>query len=288
MSGICWVNGEICLSAQASISVMDHGFLYGDGVFEGIRFYHHTPFLLAEHLERLAFSAQAIALALPWKQHDFEKIIMRLIERSGLESGYIRLIVTRGQGALGISPESCKRPSLVVIVDELSIASERMRQQGVKVVTVATRKAAMDVLDARVKSLNYLNAIMAKIEANLAQADEAILLNAQGYVAEGSVENIFVIRDDQLLTPPTTDGALAGMTRGLMIQLAKAAGITVHEVSLTRYDLYTAQGAFLTGTGAELIPIREIDGRSIGWGHPFIGFLSGAFRRKIDEQCKVA
>lgn len=287
--GVCWLDGEVVPLAQARISVMDHGLLYGDGVFEGVRFYAGRPLLLAEHLRRLRDSAGAIALALPWTATELESVIGEVIVAYGQPEGYIRLVVTRGAGALGINPASCSRPELIVIADSLQMISERARTQGVSTIIASTRRLPPDGLDPRIKTLNYLNHILARIEANRAGAEEALMLNRQGRVAEGTADNVFVVRDGELRTPPVIDGALEGITRDLVMQLGREAGLIVREMSLAPYDLYTADECFLSGTGAELIPVREIDGRAVkACPGPVYGRLSLAFRDYIVLQARGA
>ena len=263
MSGVCWMEGEILPLQAARIPVTDHGLLYGDGVFEGIRFYAGRPFLLPEHLRRLRRSARAIALDLPWQDAELTAIVDDVITAFSGTEGYIRLLITRGSGPLGIDPAQCDRPRLIVIADGLQMVAEEKRQTGVELIIAATRRLPADGLDPRIKSLNYLNHILARIEANNAGADEAVLLNGRGNVAEGSADNLFIVRDGELLTPPTSEGALAGVTRDLILHLARDDGIDTRETPLAPYDLYTADECFLTGTGAELIPVRRIDGRAV-------------------------
>jgi branched-chain amino acid aminotransferase len=285
-NGVCWLDGQILTLEQARIPVLDHGLLYGDGVFEGIRFYSGTPFLLDEHLQRLKDSAHAIALSVPWNDDQLTQIIRDVIHAFDGDDGYIRLIVTRGEGPLGIDPTTCKTPRLIVIASRLEMVDHAARAQGVRLITAATRRLPPDGLDPRIKSLNYLNHILARIEANRAGAHEAVLLNAQGRVAEGTADNLFIVRDGRLLTPPVIDGALPGITRGLIIRLADEMGIETREQSLAPYDLYTADECFLTGTGAELIPVREIDGRPLKTcPGPVFKRCSHAFRQAIRHHC---
>jgi branched-chain amino acid aminotransferase len=259
----CWINGALVTRSEAKISVYDHGFLYGDGVFEGIRFFNRKPFLLNEHLIRLRKSAQALALKLPYDSQTIADAIEQVINSSANDSGYLRLIVTRGEGALGIDPTSCKKPSLIIMADQLDIVSQHVRKQGAQLIISSIRRLPSDSLDPRIKSLNYLNQILARMEAIRAGVDEAVLLNHSGRVAEGTSDNIFIVTDGRLLTPPVTEGALDGITRNLVIQLAQQSGISVAETPLTAYDLYNADECFITGTGAELIPVCKIDGRSM-------------------------
>jgi branched-chain amino acid aminotransferase len=258
---VCWLNGRLVPLGEARISVFDHGLLYGDGVFEGIRFYRRQPFKLEAHLDRLLDSARAIALDLPWSREDLVSAVTEAVAAYDGDDGYLRLVATRGEGALGIDPRNCTNPNLFVIADRLSMVARETRERGARLIIAATRRLPPDGLDPRIKSLNYLNHILARIEANQAGADEAILLNASGRVAEGTADNVFVVRNRRLMTPPPVEGALAGITRETVLELAHMAGMEVAEMPLAPYDLYTADECFLTGTGAELIPVAEIDGR---------------------------
>ena len=258
---LCWLNGEIIPAEQASIPVMDHALLYGDGVFEGIRFYNGKAFRLQAHLNRLQDSAAVLRLQIPLTEEYMKKAIQDLIQSFEAPDGYIRLVVTRGDGPMGLDPAPCLQPRLFIIAAQLAYVDVESRTQGIRAVIASTRRLQADGLDPRVKSLNYLNHILARTEANYAGAQEAILLNSLGNVAEGTADNVFAVKDDKLFTPPVTDGALDGVTRGLVIELAEQLGLDVQEKTLAPYDLYTADECFLTGTGAELIPVREIDGR---------------------------
>ncbi|MEW8322273.1 MAG: branched-chain-amino-acid transaminase [Candidatus Thiodiazotropha taylori] len=284
-SPCCWINGKLVTRNEANVSVFDHGFLYGDGVFEGIRFFNNHPFMLHEHLVRLQKSAKAIALEVPYDNQAVLNAIELVINNFTEDSGYLRLIVTRGVGPLGLDPTGCTKPSLFIMADQLAIVSERIRTAGVKLIIASTRRLPNDGLDSRIKSLNYLNQILARMEANQAGADEAVLLNQAGRVAEGSTENLFIAVEGRLLTPPVTDGALDGITRKLVIQLAQQNGVSVTESPLTSYDLYNADECFLTGTGAELIPVREIDGRRVNaCPGPIFQQLEGYYRKMIAAQ----
>ncbi|MEK6748599.1 MAG: branched-chain-amino-acid transaminase [Pseudomonadota bacterium] len=263
MQRLCWINGQLAPPSEATVSVFDHGLLYGDGVFEGLRFYQGKVFRLAEHLARLWRSATVLRIAIPYSEVELTAAIVGLVRDCGMPNGYVRVIVTRGIGKLGIDPRSCKHPSVIVLLDEIAVVDEETRRMGARVVVASTRRLAPDGLDPRIKSLNYLNPILAKWEAINAGADEAIMLNAQGFVCEGSVDNIFIVKNATLMTPPESDGALQGITREAIIELARQEGIPYHARHLTTYDLYTADECFLTGTAAELIPVREIDGRTL-------------------------
>ena len=276
--GVCWIGGQVLPLDQARVSVTDHGLLYGDGVFEGIRFYGGKAFMLAAHLERLADSAQAIALPVPWSRDELSVIVQGVIDAFDAPEGYLRVVVTRGPGALGINPASCKEPELIVMASQLHMVDEQARSAGIRAIIASTRRLPPDGLDPRIKSLNYLNHILARIEANRSGAEEALMLNQQGYVAEGTADNVFIARGGKLLTPPTCDGALAGITRGLVLELAKADGIDARETRLAPYDIYTADECFLTGTGAELIPVREVDGRELAHcAGPIFQRIAGLF-----------
>jgi branched-chain amino acid aminotransferase len=257
------INGVICDASEAKIPVNDHGFLYGDGVFEGLRFYNGRILKLRAHLKRLADSAKALGISLLMSAVKLEQALLEIVEASSHTNGYLRLIVTRGVGPLGIDPSHCETGCVVIIADQLKMVSEEVRDNGARLIIASIRRLAGDQLDPRIKSLNYLNQITAKMEANVAGADEAVMLNQSGFVAEGTADNIFVVTGDTLETPPVTDGALNGITRGLILELSNMLSIPVRERSLTTYDLYTADECFLTGTGAELIPVREIASRQI-------------------------
>jgi branched-chain amino acid aminotransferase len=289
-----WLNGVIVPAAEARISVLDHGLLYGDGVFEGIRFYNGQPFRLAAHLRRLDRCAAALRLQIPYDEELLTQAVMRVIAAYGGPHGYLRLVVTRGEGRLGLDPRSCSKPNAFIIADSLALVSDDIRQRGARLIVAATRRLGADGLDPRIKSLNYLNHILARMEANNADADEAILLNHNGHVAEGTADNVFVLRDGVILTPPCSDGALEGITREVVMDIARSAGIQVREQSLGPFDLYTADECFLTGTGAELIPVREIDGRMLRQcPGPQFQQLAEAFRalvgrETLDSQCHTA
>jgi branched-chain amino acid aminotransferase len=279
------MNGQLLPTDQAVVPVNDHGLLYGDGVFEGIRFYKRRAFRLQRHLQRLQLSARAIALEIPLSTDELTTVIERLIEAFADDDGYIRLMVTRGAGALGLNPKSCAQPNVIAIADQLTMI-DIGQQAGARLMVSSVRRLPADGLDPRIKSLNYLNHILAKIEANHAGADEAVLLNAQGRVAEGTADNVFIVRNGRLLTPPCSEGALEGITRELVLQLARDNGIETREQPLGVYDLYAADECFLTGTGAELIPVASIDSRSMpGCPGPVFRRLQQAFQRIIIEEC---
>jgi len=263
-----YVDGEWHSRESARVSVFDHGFLYGDGVFEGIRVYARRIFRLDAHLDRLYASARALALDMPVAQKEMAEIVREAVRRNQREDVYIRLVVSRGAGELGIDPLSCPRPSVIIIVTEVRVYARELYANGIKVITSATRQVSHEAVDPRIKSLNYLKNILAKIDAQRAGAHEAILLNDAGFIAECTADNLFVVRRGELLTPSSHDGALAGITRGAVLELAAEAGIRGGEARLTRYDVYTADECFVSGTGAEIMPVVQADGRTIGEGKP--------------------
>ena len=263
-----WLDGKLVPKEQAVVSVFDHGLLYGDGVFEGIRIYNRRVFRLDGHLDRLYDSAKAIALDVGLDRAALVDALRETIKANGKEDGYIRLIVTRGVGDLGVDPTKCPKASIIIIVTDIQVYPAELYARGVKVITSATRQVSHEAFDARVKSLNYLKNVLAKIDANRAGAHEAILLNAEGFVGECTADNLFVVKHGTILTPSPQDGALEGITRGALLELAGEARIPAREKRLTRYDVYTADECFLSGTGAEVMPIAEVDGRKIGTSTP--------------------
>jgi branched-chain amino acid aminotransferase len=281
-----YVNGHFVPVAEARISVFDHGFLYGDGVFEGIRVYDGNIFRLQQHIQRLYNSAQCILLTIPLSQEDMHTVIVETVSRRGLPNQYVRVVVSRGVGDLGLNPRLCPHPSVVIIADTITLYPAHLYTQGLELVTVATRRTPNWALDPRIKSLNYLNNILAKLEAQQAGALEAVMLNGEGYVAECTADNIFFVRQGQLYTPSTAAGALQGVTRDSVLEVAQELGLNTTEGFFTRYDLYTADECFMTGTGAEIVPVVRIDGRTIGTGHP--GPLTAQLRQGFEELCRQA
>lgn len=263
-----WIDGEITDGAGARIPVTDHGLLYGDGIFEGIRVYGGRVFRLDAHMARFETAARAIALELPGGIASVRQIVLETVRAHGGSEAYVRLIATRGEGALGVDPTTCPRPRLICLVDRVCIYPPEKLVAGVDLVTSSVRRPPADVLDPRIKSLNYLNNAMAKLEARQRGADEALMMNVQGMVAEASVANVFVVRDGVLLTPPATDGALEGITRATVLDLAATLGIPAREQTLGRFDFFAADEAFLTGSGAGIVPVRSLDGRALGRGTP--------------------
>lgn len=268
MSRIIYLNGSYVPEEDAKVSVFDHGFLYGDGVFEGIRAYNGRVFKLDEHLDRLYDSAKSIMLNVPETKEEMQEAILESIRQNKLQDAYLRVVVSRGVGDLGLDPRNCPKATTIIIACSIRLFPQELYEKGLSVVTVATRRNVPDALDPKIKSLNYLNNILVKIEASRAGVLEAIMLNAQGYVCEGSGDNIFIVKKGKILTPPTYVGALEGITRQAVMDLAEEAGYTLLEQPFTRHDLYVADECFLTGTAAEVIPVIDVDGRSIGSGVP--------------------
>jgi len=268
MSLKVYINGKLVDKEDASISVYDHGLLYGDGVFEGIRSYAGNVFRLQEHVDRLWNSAKAIRLEIPITKAQMGKAIEETLAVNGVEEGYVRVIVTRGCGDLGLDPDLCKRPQVIIIADRIVLFPQELYEKGLEIVTASTMRNHPAAVSPRVKSLNYLNNILAKIEGKQAGCVEALMLNHKGEVAECTTDNLFLVRGGNLLTPPTDAGILEGITRAVVIELAEEAGIEVSEVSLTRHDVYIADECFLTGTAAEVISVVKVDGRAIGNGAP--------------------
>lgn len=268
MGRLIYLNGKMVPDEEAVISVFDHGLLYGDGVFEGIRAYNGRVFRLAEHIRRLYESAHSILLAIPLSQEEMIKAVIDTVNANQLRDAYIRLVVTRGVGDLGMDPRKCKQAQVFIIADKITLYPVELYEKGLEVITVATRRNIAEALEPKIKSLNYLNNIHAKIEANRAGVLEALMLTNQGYICEGTGDNVFIYRRGELLTPPAYLGILEGITREAIIELAAREGIPLREVPFTRHDLYVSEECFLTGTAAEVIPVIEVDQRLIGSGKP--------------------
>ena len=275
-----WIDGEIVDGAQARIPVFDHGLLYGDGIFEGMRVSYGKPFRLDAHLSRLTYGARALHLSLPGGIAGIRDIVLRTVAAFGQDEAYIRLIVTRGDGPLGVDPTTCPMPRVVCIVDRIQLYSEQTRAKGVSMITSSFRRPSSDVLDPRIKTLNYLNNAMAKGEARRQGADEALLLNQHGHVAEASVANIFVVKAGRLLTPSTTDGALEGITRDSVMSLSAAEGVACEVRTLGRMDLFGADEVFLTGTGAGIVRVQSLDGEALGRAEP--GPITSKLEQALD------
>lgn len=282
-NALCWLNGTITPAHQAKVSVFDHGLLYGDGVFEGLRFYNSQVFKLDEHLQRLQRSASAISLNLPFSLDQIRQAITQLIAAYTEDHGYLRLVVTRGIGSLGIDPQKCAQPNLFILADELSVVNT---QKPIKLYIASTRRMPAQSLDPAIKSLNYLNNILARIEANNAGMDEALMLNAQGFISEGTVDNIFIVKDRQLLTPQVSDGLLQGITRDVILEIAQQLKITCIETSLTPHDIMQADECFLTGTGAELLVVGQINQHIFPTAEkPLFQTIQQAFKSRVEKDC---
>lgn len=274
-----WLDDKLVDEADAKISVFDHGLLYGDGVFEGIRIYNGRVFELQTHIKRLYESAKVIRLPMPMSEQKLSNTVEKTAEANDIVDGYIRLVVTRGVGTLGLNPFICENSRLIIIADNIQLYPEELYEKGMKVISATTVRSHPLSLPPQVKSLNYLNNILAKIEALDNNVPEAVMYNHEGYVAEATGDNVFIVKEDTVLTPPVEAGALGGITRGVVIRLAGKEGIGVAEKNLTRFDLYTCDEFFLTGTAAEVIGIVEIDGRVIGDGAP--GPITKLLRKKF-------
>jgi len=280
-----YLNGKFVPEEEAKVSVFDHGYLYGDGVFEGIRAYYNSVFRLRDHIARLYDSAKAINLEIPISKEEMTEVVLETCRRNDVKDGYIRLVVSRGVGDLGLDPRKCPKPTIVCIASSITLYPEEMYENGLSVITVPTRRNGPEGVNPRIKSLNYLNNIMAKIEANIAGVPEAIMLNQEGFVAECTGDNVFLIKNGVLKTPAIHLGILEGVTRNEVIKLAEKRGIPVQETTFTRYDLFVADEVFLTGTAAELIPVIKIDDRVIADGRPgpIFAQLLGDFRELVKQ-----
>lgn len=276
-----WLNDGLVDESEAKISVFDHGLLYGDGVFEGIRVYGRRIFELDAHIRRLYDSARAIRLQIPMEPAQLTEAINKTVEANNVVDGYVRLVVTRGVGTLGLNPFNCKNPCVFIIADRIQLYPAETYEKGMRVISATTTRNHPLALPPQIKSLNYLNNILAKIEAIDSNVLEAIMYNHEGYVAEATGDNVFIVRRGTLCTPPVEAGALEGITRGVVIRLAEKEGIPVCEKNLTRYDLYNCDECFLTGTAAEVIGVVQIDGRTIGNGTP--GPITQLLRRRFYE-----
>ncbi len=281
-----YLNGKFVNSHEARVSVFDHGLLYGDGVFEGIRSYDGLVFKLREHIQRLYESAHTLMLKIPMEQAELVNVVKQTLRVNQLRNAYIRLVVTRGEGDLGLDPRKCGRPTVFVIADKIELYPKKLYEEGLALITVATQRNVPEALNPQIKSLNYLNNILAKIEAITAGYEEAIMLSPSGYVTECTGENLFIVKDKQLLTPPPYIGVLRGITRQAVMELGKELRLQVREELLTRHDLFNAQECFLTGTAAEIVPVVKIDGRAIGAGAP--GAITKKLQRAFHQLTKTA
>jgi branched-chain amino acid aminotransferase len=278
-----YLDGQFVDEAEAKVSVFDHGLLYGDGIFEGIRLYGGNVFKLEEHLERFEMSAKAILLDMPLTRDQWREAICETCRVNGLADGYIRAVVTRGVGDLGLAPWLCAKPSYFIIASKISLYPAEYYEKGLAIVTVPSRRVGPAQVPSTIKSLNYLNNILAKIEARQSGSLEAIMLNEQGYIAEATADNVFVVHKGEILTPSASAGALKGITRASIIEIARDLGIPEREANLTRYDVWCADECFLTGSGAEVIPVVKLDGRVIGAGTPgpITQRVLAEFRRRV-------
>lgn len=268
MSIQIYVDGNYYPKEEAKISVFDHGFLYGDGVFEGIRAYNGRVFKLKEHIDRLYNGARGIMIDIPLTKEEMMEVVLETMRRNQLKDAYIRLVISRGAGDLGLDPKKCSKPTIVCIADKIVLYPEELYEKGMEIITAATRRNGPEGVNPQMKSLNYLNNIMAKLEANLAGAPEALLLNNEDYVAECTGDNIFIVKNGVLITPPPYVGILVGITRNAIIETAERLGIKVEEKVFTRYEVFTADECFLSGTAAEAVPVVKVDGRPIADGKP--------------------
>jgi len=279
---LIYLDGQFVPKEKAVISIYDHGFLYGDGIFEGIRVYEGNIYKLPEHVNRLFESAHSIMLTIPHSKEKMQDIIVETVKKNKLTSAYIRVVISRGPGDLGLDPRNCSEPTVIVIVEPLSIYPDVLYKEGLKLASVVNRRSSPDVLNPQIKSLNYLNNILVKLSSVQADANEALILNNQGYVTEGSADNIFIVKNGQILTPPVYLGALEGITRNAIIDIAKEKEYVLREEPFTLHDVYIADEVFLTGTAAEVIPVVTVDSRQIGNGKPGIitNHLLQTFREK--------
>ncbi len=285
-----YIDGRLHDKADAKISVYDHGLLYGDGVFEGLRSYHGKVFRLEQHLDRLWNSAKAICLDIPMTRAELAKAVVDTLEANGIDDGYIRLVVTRGAGTLGLDPNRTSHPQVIIITDHITLYPDELYKEGLEIVTVSTQRNHPAALSPRVKSLNYLNNILAKIEGLQAGCIEALMLNTKGEVAECTGDNIFLVRGGVLQTPPIDAGILEGITRQAVIEIARDIALEVREIPLTKHDVYIADECFLTGTAAEIIPVVKVDSRQIGAGAPgpITRDLMERFRRLVKTAERVS
>lgn len=287
---LIYVDGKLVPKEEATVSVFDHGFLYGDGVFEGIRVYEGNVFRLDPHIRRLYESAKTIALQIPMRPAEMHRAVLDTVAANNKRDAYVRLVVSRGPGDLGIDPVNCVKATVVIIVGTIELYPEEFYKKGIALITSSIPRIPSQCLDPRIKSLNYLNNILAKLEARHAGVPEALMLNYQGRVAECTADNIFIVKDGALATPDLMQGALGGVTREAVIDLAREAGIPAEETALGIHDLYNADECFLTGTGAEVVPVVDIDGRKIGTGEPgrmTIDLLSRYREIRVREGARV-
>lgn len=276
-----YLNGEFVPKSKAMISVFDHGLLYGDGVFEGIRTYNGYVFKLNEHLERLYASAHSLMIKIPLSREEMRRAVIDTLKTNRMKDAYIRLVVTRGAGDLGVDPRKCSKPNVFIIVGSISVIPKEVAERGIKTIMTWIRRDPVDGTSHEMKSLNYLNSILAKIEANNVGVDEAIILSTQGYICEGTAENVFMVKGGEIWTPPAYTGALPGITRSAVFEIAKMMGIKIMERLITAHELFNADEVFFSGTGAEIVPVTEVNGRAIGTGKP--GTITARLRKEFQR-----
>lgn len=278
---LIYLNGEFVPKSKAMISVFDHGLLYGDGVFEGIRTYNGYVFKLNEHLERLYASAHSLMIKIPLSREEMRRAVIDTLKTNRMKDAYIRLVVTRGAGDLGVDPRKCSKPNVFIIVGSISVIPKEVAERGIKTIMTWIRRDPVDGTSHEMKSLNYLNSILAKIEANNVGVDEAIILSTQGYICEGTAENVFMVKGGEIWTPPAYTGALPGITRSAVFEIAKMMGIKIMERLITAHELFNADEVFFSGTGAEIVPVTEVNGRAIGTGKP--GTITARLRKEFQR-----
>lgn len=278
---LIYLNGEFVPKSKAMISVFDHGLLYGDGVFEGIRTYNGYVFKLNEHLERLYASAHSLMIKIPLSREEMRRAVIDTLKKNRMKDAYIRLVVTRGAGDLGVDPRKCSKPNVFIIAGSISVIPKEVAERGIKTIITWIRRDPVDGTSHEMKSLNYLNSILAKIEANNVGVDEAIILSTQGYICEGTAENVFMVKGGEIWTPPAYTGALPGITRSAVFEIAKMIGIKIMERLITAHELFNADEVFFSGTGAEIVPVTEVNGRAIGTGKP--GVITARLRKEFQR-----
>lgn len=278
---LIYLNGEFVPKSKAAISVFDHGLLYGDGVFEGIRAYNGYVFKLNEHLERLYASAHSLMIKIPLSKEEIRRAVIDTLKKNKMKDAYIRLVVTRGAGDLGVDPRKCSKPTVFIIAGSISVIPKEVAERGIRTIMTWIRRDPVDGTSHEMKSLNYLNSILAKIEANNVGADEAIILSTQGYLCEGTTENVFIVKGGEIWTPPAYTGALPGITQSAVFEIVKRIGLRIMERLITAHELFNADEVFFSGTGAEIVPVTEVNGRAIGTGKP--GAITARIRKEFQK-----
>lgn len=278
---LIYLNGEFVPKSKAAISVFDHGLLYGDGVFEGIRAYNGYVFKLNEHLERLYASAHSLMIKIPLSREEIRRAVIDTLKKNKMKNAYIRLVVTRGAGDLGVDPRKCLKPTVFIIAGSISVIPKEVAERGIRTIMTWIRRDPVDGTSHEMKSLNYLNSILAKIEANNVGVDEAIILSTQGYLCEGTAENVFIVKGGEIWTPPAYTGALPGITQSVVFEIVKRIGLRIMERLITAHELFNADEVFFSGTGAEIVPVTEVNGRAIGTGKP--GAITARIRKEFQK-----